>query len=150
MQIIKDNKIVSDNWRYVPDDTHLEEGDVTISVKRFLENVTEVSKHQGKLGIRVEPSDSIESIAAFLPKLALIELHFSELSDGRLFSHAWLLRNRYGYKGEIRAIGHYMPEQVFYLSRVGVNAFYPDKIEDLDVTLTNLHDFTVKYQPSVN
>lgn len=150
MQIIKDNKIISDNWHYAPDDTPLVDGDITISVCRLLENPTETSKHNGQLGVRIEPSDSIEPIAAYLPKLTLIELNFPELSDGRLFSHAWLLRNRYGYTGEVRATGHYMPEQVFYLSRVGVNAFCPDKAEDLDVTLTNLNDFTVKYQPSVN
>ena len=82
--------------------------------------------------------------------IQLIELDFPDFADGRLFSHAWLLRGRYNYQGEIRATGHYMPDQVFYLSRVGVNAFNPEKVEDLPVVLSHLNDFTVKYQNSIN
>jgi uncharacterized protein (DUF934 family) len=85
-----------------------------------------------------------------LPKLVLIELYFPELADGRLFSNAWLLRNRYHYSGELRAVGHFLPDQVFYLSCVGVNSFYPENSEDLGATLACLHDFSVNYQPSVN
>lgn len=150
MQIIKDKKILADSWLYLADDAPLADGDVTISVSRLLANSPDVDKHQGNLGIRLEPSSSVAAIVSYLPKISLVELDFPDLTDGRLFTHAWLLRNRYGYSGEIRAIGHYIPEQAYYLSRVGVNAFHPDKSEDLDVTLGNLNDFTVSYQPSVN
>ena len=150
MQIIKDNQITSDAWEYRPDDAELGEGDVTISLSRLQQNGETLTNHKGKLGVRIVPGDPVEGIADFLPDLALVELYFPELADGRLFSHAWLLRNRYGYTGEIRATGHYLPDQVFYLSRVGVNSFYPEKSEDLSVTLASLKDFSVKYQPSVN
>jgi uncharacterized protein (DUF934 family) len=150
MQIIKDNQITNDTWEHRPDDTELGDGDVTISLARLQQNGKESSNRKGKLGVRILPSDSLEGIADYLPKLALIELHFPELADGRLFSHAWLLRNRYHYTGEIRATGHYLPDQVFYLSRVGVNSFFPEKSGDLSVTLASLNDFSVKYQPSVN
>jgi uncharacterized protein (DUF934 family) len=150
MQIIKDNQITNDAWEYKPDDAELGDGDVTISLARFQQNGEELINRKGKLGIRIVPDDSVERLADYLPKIALIELYFPELADGRLFSHAWLLRNRYSYTGEIRATGHYLPDQVFYLSRVGVNSFYPEKSEDLSVTLASLNDFSVKYQPSVN
>lgn len=150
MQIIKDNQITDDAWEYRPDDAELGEGDVTISLSRLQQNGKALTNHKGKLGVRIVPGDPVEGIADFLPDLALVELYFPELADGRLFSHAWLLRNRYGYTSEIRATGHYLPDQVFYLSRVGVNSFYPEKSEDLSVTLASLKDFSVKYQPSVN
>ena len=150
MQIIKDNQITDDAWEYRPDDAELGEGDMTISLSRLQQNGKALTNHKGKLGVRIVPGDPVEGIADFLPDLALVELYFPELADGRLFSHAWLLRNRYGYTGEIRATGHYLPDQVFYLSRVGVNSFYPEKSEDLSVTLASLKDFSVKYQPSVN
>jgi uncharacterized protein (DUF934 family) len=150
MQIIKDNQITNDTWEYRPDDAELGDGDVTIPLARLQQYGKEPSNRKGKLGVRITPSDSIEGLADYLPNLALIELYFPELADGRLFSHAWLLRNRYNYNGEIRATGHYLPDQVFYLSRVGVNSFYPEKTEDLPVTLASLNDFSVKYQPSVN
>lgn len=150
MQIIKDNQITNDAWEYKPDDADLGNGDVTISLSRLQQNGKELTNRKGKLGVRIVPADLVEGIADYLPSLSLIELYFPELADGRLFSYAWLLRNRYNYQGEIRATGRYLPEQVFYLSRVGVNSFYPEKTEDLPVVLANLHDFSVKYQPSVN
>jgi uncharacterized protein (DUF934 family) len=136
MQIIKDSQITNDSWEYKPDDTDLGNGDVTISSARLQQQGIELSNREGKLGVRITPSDSVEGIA--------------ELNDGRLFSHAWLIRNRYHYTGEIRATGHFIPDQVFYLSRVGVNSFYPANPGHLSATLTSLKDFSVKYQPSVN
>ena len=150
MQIIKDNQITDDTWEYQPDDTDLGDGNVTISVNRLTKSRATLFSRKGKLGVRILPDDSVAAVAEFLPNLALIELHFPELADGRLFSYAWLLRNRYNYQGELRATGHFLPDQVFYLSRVGVNSFYPDNAADLASTLAGLKDFSVKYQPSVN
>jgi uncharacterized protein (DUF934 family) len=150
MQIIKDNQLTNDSWEYVPDDVDLRDGDVSVSVTRLQENKTALLNRNGKLGVRLTPDDSAMAIAEYLPNIALVELYFPELADGRLFSHAWLLRNRYHYKGEIRATGHFLPDQVFYLSRVGVNSFYPENTADLASTLAGLKDFSVKYQPSVN
>lgn len=150
MQIIKDNQLSNDAWEYKPDDADLGNGDITISLSRLQQEGKTLSNHAGKLGVRIVPSDSVDGIVAFLPDLALVELYFPELADGRLFSHAWLLRNRYNYTGEIRATGHFLPDQVFYLSRVGVNSFYPENTADLASTLAGLKDFSVNYQPSVN
>jgi uncharacterized protein (DUF934 family) len=61
-----------------------------------------------------------------------------------------LLRERFGYNGELRAIGNYMPDQAFYLARVGVNAFQPEKFADLPVMLAKLNAFSVQYQRSVH
>ena len=150
MQIIKDKQIVDDTWSYVPDDAELKAGNISVSIVRWKQDKQQLLAHEGKLGIRIRPADSIEDIAPDLKDIQLIELDFPDFADGRLFSHAWLLRGRYNYKGEVRATGHYMPDQVFYLSRVGVNAFYPGKAEDLPVVLSHMHDFTVNYQSSIN
>lgn len=150
MQIIKDKQLTTDNWEFLADDVGLSDGNVTVSLARLSNNATELSGHKGQLGVRLYPDDSVEALADHLNNLALIELHFPDLADGRLFSHAWLLRNRYNYQGELRATGNFIPDQVFYLSRVGVNSFYPDNSEYLSATLAGLHDFSVNYQPSVN
>lgn len=150
MQIIKDNQIANDSWDYCADDANFGDGDLTVSVARLKENGKALLNRMGKLGVRMTPNDSVAEIAEYLPNLSLIELYFPELADGQLFSHAWLLRNRYSYSGEIRATGHFLPDQVFYLSRVGVNSFNPEETEDLSATLAGLNDFSVKYQPSVN
>jgi uncharacterized protein (DUF934 family) len=150
MQIIKDKHIVDDTWCYVADDAELKTGDICVSLVRWKQDREQLLGHAGKVGVRIGPADAVNDIAPDLKNIQLIELSFPDFADGRLFSHAWLLRGRYGYQGEIRATGHYMTDQVFYLSRVGVNAFSPEKAEDLPVVLSHLNDFTVKYQNSIN
>lgn len=150
MQIIKDKQLAVNTWQYIADDTELANGNVTVSATRLKEYGAQLAAPSGLLGIRLLPGETLDGLIDYLPKLALVELYFPDMNDGRLFSLAWLLRERHGYQGEIRASGHFLPEQVFYLSRVGVNSFNPDKPESLPVTLANLQDFSVKYQPSVN
>ncbi len=150
MQIIKDKQIIDDTWSYVADDAELKAGNISVSLARWKQDKQQLLAHDGKLGVRIGPDDSIDDISPDLENIQLIELDFPDFADGRLFSHSWLLRSRYNYQGEIRATGRYMPDQVFYLSRVGVNAFNPEKVEDLPIVLSNLNDFTVKYQKSIN
>jgi uncharacterized protein (DUF934 family) len=150
MQIIKDKQIIHDTWSYVADDAELMPGNIIVSLDRWKQDRQQLLAHDGKLGIRIEPPDSVEDIVPDLKNIQLIELNFTDFADGRLFSHSWLLRGRYGYQGEIRAIGHYMPDQVFYLLRVGVNAFSSEKAEDLPAFLSHMNDFTAKYQNSIN
>jgi uncharacterized protein (DUF934 family) len=149
MQVIKDKQIVDDSWSYVTDDAELKEGDISVSLARWKKDKQLLLKINGKIGVRIGPADSVEDIAADLKDIQLIELDFPAFADGRIFSHAWLLRGRYNYQGEIRATGHFMRDQVYYLSRVGVNAFSLEKTEDLPVALSNLNDFSVNYQKSI-
>ena len=150
MQIVKDNQLIDNSWKYVADDAELVDGDITISLLRWEKDHQQLLAHEGKLGLRIAPNDSVDEMAANLKGIDLVELDFPDFADGRLFSHAWYLRSRFGYQGEIRATGHFMPDQVFYLSRVGVNSFAPEKVEYLPFVLTNLNDFTVEYQNSIN
>jgi uncharacterized protein (DUF934 family) len=149
MQVIKDKQIVDDSWSYVTDDAELKEGDISVSLARWKKDKQQLLKANGKIGVRIGPADSVEDIAADLKDIQLIELDFPAFADGRIFSHAWLIRGRYNYQGEIRATGHFMRDQVYYLSRVGVNAFNLEKTEDLPVALSNLSDFSVNYQKSI-
>ena len=150
MQIIKDKQIIDDTWSYVADHAELKAGNISVSLARWKQDKQKLLTHQGKLGVRIGPVDAVDDIAHDLKDIQLIELDFPDFADGRLFSHAWLLRGRYNYQGELRATGRYMTDQVFYLSRVGVNAFNPEKVEDLPVILSHLNDFTVNYQSSIN
>jgi uncharacterized protein (DUF934 family) len=150
MQIIKDKHIVDNTWQTVADDATIPAGDVTLSLARWQREKHSLLHHAGKLGVRLSATDKVADLAEDLTRLELIELEFGDFVDGRPFSQAWLLRERLGYSAELRAIGHYMPDQVFYLARVGVNAFSPEKFADLPIILAKLNDFTVTYQQSVH
>ncbi len=146
MQLIKDKQVIENKWHFLPDDTNLETGAITVSANRWQKDREQLLKHTGTVGVRLSPSNSVDEIVNDLNGIGLIELDFPDFADGRLFTFAWLLRNRYNYQGEIRATGHFMSGQVFYLSRVGVNAFALEKDEDVNASLEALNDFTVKYQ----
>jgi uncharacterized protein (DUF934 family) len=146
MQIIKDKQIVDDTWQMVADEESLPIGDVCVSLARWQQEKIQLIHHIGQTGVRLQPADDVMALADDIKHLNLIALDFPDFADGRSFSQARLLRERLGYQGELRAIGHYMPDQAFYLSCVGVNAFCPEKFADIPVMLAKLHDFTVSYQ----
>ncbi len=148
MPIIKDQQVSENTWIFVADDAPATTGNITVSVKRWLEDKQTLLQHAGKVGIRLTPGDSVADIGGDLPAISLIELDFPVFTDGRAFSQARLLRSRYAYRGEIRAVGHFLADQVFYLHRVGVDAFEINKAEDVEPALSAMHDFSVRYQDS--
>ncbi|MCQ8104148.1 DUF934 domain-containing protein [Methylomonas sp. SURF-2] len=148
MPIIKDQRILENTWTFVADDAPLPGGDITVSAQRWTEDKAALSQHAGKLGVRLAPTDNIAALGEDLSLIKLIELNFPAFNDGRAFSQARLLRSRYGYQGEIRAVGNYMADQVFYLHRVGVDAFEVNHPKELELALSAFKDFTVRYQAS--
>lgn len=143
MQIIKNNQLIENHWTYLEDDAPVAAGNICVSLARWQAEKGELSKHAGNLGVRLSSTDDIASLGSDLGLFALIELNFENFADGRSFTQAYLLRNRYGFQGEIRAVGSYLSDQAFQLSRVGVNGFNPEKLQQTHATL---NDFTVFYQ----
>ena len=150
MQIIKDHHIIDNTWQSIDDDVTVPVGDVVVSLTRWQKEKHQLIGRNRAVGVRLQPSDDVLMLADDLKHLELIEINFPDFADGRGFSQAWLLRERLHYTGELRAVGAYMPDQVFYLSRVGINAFVPERFEDMPILLAKLHDFSVKYQISVH
>ena len=143
MQIIKNNQLIENHWTFLEDEAPVVAGSICVSLARWNAEKEQLSKHAGNLGVRISSTDDVSTLGADLGLFALVELNVSNFTDGRSFSQAYLLRKRYGFQGEIRAVGSYLADQVFYFSRVGVNGFNP---ENLQQTYTTLQDFTVFYQ----
>jgi uncharacterized protein (DUF934 family) len=148
MPIIKDQHISENNWQFIADDAPLADGDITVTLQRWTQDKAQLMKRSAKVGVRLAPVDLVDALSDDLSSISLIELNFPAFTDGRSFSQARLLRSRYGYLGEIRAVGNYMPDQVFYLHRVGVNAFEFNSAKDIDLAMSAVNDFSVRYQPS--
>ena len=96
--------------------------------------------------IRLEPQDDPAAVAARLPKVSLVEINFPKFGDGRGFSIARLLRERYGYKGELRAVGEVARDHLYYMEKCGFDAFLLRDGEDLDEALAAFGDFSETYQ----
>jgi uncharacterized protein (DUF934 family) len=99
--------------------------------------------------LRLEPGDDPAGVADRLATAARVEVNFPAFADGRGYSIARLLRERYGYQGELRAVGDVLRDQIFYLSRVGFDAFLLREDQDAEEALAALHDFSEVYQASV-
>jgi len=99
--------------------------------------------------VRLEPHDDPASVADRLDRVARIEVNFPKFGDGRGYSIARLLRERYGYKGELRAVGHITRDNLFFMESCGFDAFELREGEDAHQALAAFDDFSESYQASV-
>lgn len=99
--------------------------------------------------VQLEPGDDLSPLLDHLDNIDLVAINFPGFMDGRGFTYARELRER-GFSGEIRAVGHFIRDQLSYLTRVGVNAFEPAGDLDLDEAVASLADFSEFYQASTN
>jgi uncharacterized protein (DUF934 family) len=97
--------------------------------------------------LRLEPADDPASIS--LEGVARVEVNFPKFGDGRGYSIARLLRERYGYRGELRAVGHITRDLLFHLESCGFDAFELRAGEDPHQALASFEDFSEAYQTSV-
>ena len=105
--------------------------------------------HSGRSGVLLENTDDPRVLVADFNRLALIAVRFPKFTDGRGYSIARLLR-RLGWKGELRAVGDVLRDQLFYMTRCGFDAFALREDQDPQVALTAFNDFTVSYQPAID
>jgi uncharacterized protein (DUF934 family) len=80
----------------------------------------------------------------------MIALDFPVFKDGRCYSHARLLKDRYDYKGDLRAIGDVLRDQLFFMHRCGIDSFQIREDKDAEDALNAFNDFTVRYQAAAD
>lgn len=101
-------------------------GDVILSLSRFeAEGDGLLSSNSRRIGVRVESNEEIEVLAYDLPRIAVVALAFPKFRDGRAYTSARLLRERFKYEGQIRAVGDVLQEQAGFMVRCGFDAFEP-------------------------
>lgn len=123
MPLLKNNVIVPDTWVQAADDMAIApDTDVVVSFARLLKEWESLSKHQGRLGVVFGNADRAEALSLFLPKVSLIILPFPAFVDGRAYSIARQIRE-FGYRGELRATGNVLPDQLQFMIQVGFDAF---------------------------
>jgi uncharacterized protein (DUF934 family) len=96
----------------------------------------------------LRPGDAVDTLLPGLPQLRVIAIEFTGPSEGRGYTQARVLRQRYGFTGELRAIGHVKRDQVWFLARVGFDSFELAAGETLDGALASLAAFSVAYAPA--
>jgi uncharacterized protein (DUF934 family) len=125
-------------------------GPVIVSLDQWKAQRDDLLKRGTPLGIRLHSDQAPELIAADLEHFAVVALEFPKFRDGRAYSYARLLRERYGFKGELRAVGEVLLEQLFFMLRTGFDVFDIQSADPLKDYRTALADFSVWYQPTAD
>lgn len=156
-KIIRNGKVEDDGWTCVrlaaggnPATLRLPPGSLLVPAAvwraRRRELIERQYAHGDALGVWLGASEGPEAIVEDIDDFSVIGVEFSRFSDGRGYSTARLLRTRYGYGGELRAIGDVLRDQMFYLRRVGFDAFAVRADKSVEQALRGLADFSVAYQ----
>ncbi len=125
-------------------------GPVIVSFDQWKAHRDELTGRGSPLGIRLHSDQPPELIVEDLARFDVIALEFPKFRDGRAYSYARLLRERYGFKGELRAVGEVLLEQLFFMLRTGFDAFEIQSADPLKDYQTALADFSVWYQPAAD
>jgi uncharacterized protein (DUF934 family) len=146
-RLIKDGAIIEDRWVHIADDAPLPaDGDVIVPLARWMRERETLAARSGGVGVRLVGADSPAAIKDDLARLGVIALEFGTFKDGRAFSHARLLRERYGYTGELRAVGDVLRDQLFFMRRCGIDAYELRPDRSAEDALAAFRELTVTYQ----
>jgi len=122
MALWKNGRFEADSFAAVADDADLPDGAIVVSLKRFLAQREDLLARNTPLGVLLQPADRLEPISGDLSRLAVLVLAFPKFADGRGFSLARLARERYGFAGELRAVGDILFDRVAYMLRCGFDS----------------------------
>lgn len=151
MALIEQGRVVADAWTAIPDGEPLpNDRPVIISFERWQAERASFEGRNAKLGVRLKSGTLAGAIAGDLDRFALVAVEFAKFRDGRGFSTARELRERYGYKGEIRAVGHVIPDQYQFLVRTGFTSAEAPEGTNPESWANALTEITVAFQPSID
>ena len=147
-KLIKQRKVVADTWRYVEEDAHA--AAMIVPLSQWLAERDSLLASGKQVGVKLGAADKVEALEQDAAKLPLIALEFGSFGEGRGYSQAHILRRRYGFTGELRAVGKVQRDQLFCMARCGIDVYQLPEGADLDVALTAFDDYTVAYQPGLD
>jgi uncharacterized protein (DUF934 family) len=154
--IIRNKKVIEDDWIVLrlsdsdtPEGVTVPSGKVIVPLKVW-QTQRDTLKSRTEIGVWLASDQRAEDLQNDLGAFSLIAVDFPKFADGRGYSIAYHLRVRLGYRGELRAIGDVLRDQLFYMQRVGFDAFAPRPDKDIHEALKGLSDFSLTYQASAD
>jgi len=148
--IIKDKTITESPFELVDtENADIKANNVLLPLAFFLENSAAI-KGRNDIGVWIDAGEDVEDIEAVVNQLPIIALNFPTFGDGRAYSSANILRRKFGYKGEIRAVGDVRRDQLEQMLSCGINAFEMAAGQDLEKSLSGLKRFSYNYQGTID
>lgn len=149
MPLVKRNHIVADEFVTLADDDAVpEHGAILIPAERLLADPDGILAREGKVGVIWPNNRDLDELESYLPKLAAVALVFPTFKDGRAYSQARILRERYAYRGELRATGQVLRDQFVFMLRAGFDSFSVKKDSDAEAFAGVAKRYSVFYQPT--
>jgi uncharacterized protein (DUF934 family) len=149
MPLVRSGLIVEDPFVRVADDAPVPDGIAAlVTGARFLGEADALAGRVAPVGIVWPNNQPVAALAPYLSRIALVALTFPSFRDGRGYSQARLLRERYGFRGELRATGEVLRDQFLFLLRAGFDSFEVAKTADARAFVESAHRFDVFYQPT--
>ncbi len=151
MPLIKDNELVPDPWTSLGNEEALPEGaPAIVGLDRWQAERETLIERNAPLGIRLRSDQPPKLVLDDLDRFAVIALEFPKFGDGRAYSYARLLRERYGFRGELRAVGNVLRDQALFMLRCGFDAFEVAEDSALEGWRAALAEISVFYQPATD
>jgi uncharacterized protein (DUF934 family) len=151
MPLISNGRSTDDPWVAVADDEALPaSGPVIVSLDRWQTERDALLGRGGRLGVRLASHQLATEIAVDLAHFDLVALEFPTFRDGRAYSTARLLRERYGFKGELRAVGNVLRDQFLFMHRCGFDAFEVANEGEAAAWRKAMEEFSVWYQSAAD
>ena len=151
MPLVKAGRIVDDPYLRVAGEEPVPDGTpVIVSAQRFLADSVELTRRDAPIGVLWPNDRKVAELEPWLGQLALVALVFPKFRDGRAYSQARLLRERYGFRCELRATGDVLRDQFHFLVRAGFDSFEVKKAADARVFADVLARYSVFYQPAAD
>ena len=138
--------LANDAFTHVDDEQEIPPGEVILSLARFQAEGDQQLSEGRAVGVRLVPGEEVEALAYDLPRIALVALQFPKFLDGRHYSNAQILRTRFGFTREVRAVGDVLREQAGFMVRSGFDAFEPADGSTPDQWERATHRFRHVYQ----
>ncbi|MHB1203981.1 MAG: DUF934 domain-containing protein [Rhodospirillaceae bacterium] len=149
-RVLDRNGPVADGWVRLADGAAAGDGmSVLVSFSRLKNEHNALFAKAAGVGVEIAGDTPLEDLAPFLPRLGLIVVRFAAMRDGRPFSIGRLLRERYGFARELRAVGDFIPDQVLFLLRCGFNSFEVGPHFSSDALKRSVAAYTAWYQRGV-
>ena len=149
MPLVKDGHVAEDRFVRILDDAPVpENGSVIVPAARYLADSAELASRSAPTGVLWPNNRNVAELAPHLDRLALVALVFPNFRDGRAYSQARLLRERHGFRGELRATGEVLRDQFLFLARAGFDAFEVKKGADAAAFAAAIARYSVFYQPT--
>jgi uncharacterized protein (DUF934 family) len=149
MPLVKNGQVVTDRFIAILDDAPVPaEGAVLVTAERFLADAAELAARGSEIGVLWPNNRDVAALEPWLDKLAMVALVFPKFKDGRAYSQARILRERYRYHGELRATGEVLRDQFVFMLRAGFDSLDVKKEADAAAYADVLKRYSVFYQPT--